>query len=185
VAWKQLYILCVICSFTLGNDDLLALLKIDMKNVFNKCSCTAFFDWDFPEISCWVYWFHSQPAKLGYGHRHVLASTGVQQDDPLGRLLFSLVLFQSLDSTSPSERCLLSLWYLDDGTFIGSRSALLSFPSKFGPHFGLHINLTKCELCWSSGDSSLPGFPLTVSCLEKIFQFLFNFHLFRKCLLIL
>ena len=40
-------------------------------------------------------------------------------------MLFSLVLLQFLDSTSASEKCLLSLWYLDDGTFIGSRSALL------------------------------------------------------------
>ena len=61
-----------------------------------------------------------------------------------------------------SENCLLSLWYLDDGTFIGSRSSLLALLSCFtqsGPSFGLHINLSKCELYWPSGDSSFPEFP--------------------------
>jgi len=48
----------------------------------------------------------------------ILASTGVQQGDPLSPLLFSLVLLQFLGSVSFSETCLLSLWYLDDGTFI-------------------------------------------------------------------
>jgi len=116
-------------------------------------------DWDCPEISCWVYyWFYSQPAKLGFGHRRILASTGVQQDDPLGPLLFSLVLLQFLDSTSPSERCLLSLWYLDDGTF----GIVLSLSSEFARC----SNLTKSELYWFSGDCSFPGLPLTVKCID-------------------
>ena len=149
----------------LGGDESLTLLKIDMKNAFNECSRTAFLSRvykDFPEISRWVYWCYNQPAELHFGHRRILASTGVQQGDPLGPLLFSSVLLQFLGSNLLSENCLLSLWYLDDGTFIGSRSSLLALLSCFtqsGPSFGLHINLSKCELYWPSGDSSFPEFP--------------------------
>ena len=87
----------------------------------NECNRSAFLDGvckEFPEISPWVYWCYSQPAELRFGHRHILASTGVQQGDPLGPLLFSLVLVQFLCSISFSETCLLNLWYLDDGTFM-------------------------------------------------------------------
>jgi len=109
----------------LCDNDSLVLLKIDVKNAFNKCNCTVFLDRvseDFPEIACWVYWCISQPAELCFGHHRTLASTGVQQCDPLGPLLFSLVLLQFLDSTSVRDRSLLNLWYLDDGMFIGSKS---------------------------------------------------------------
>ena len=142
--------------------------------LMNQCSRTAFLDRvskDFLEISHWVHWCYSQPAELRFGHRRILASTGVQQGDPLGPLLFSLVLLQFLDSTSASERCLLSLWYLDDGTFIGSRSALLSLLSCFahsGPSFGLHINLSKCEFYWPSGDCSFPGFPHAIKRIDPM-----------------
>jgi len=48
-----------------ASDSSLGLLKIDMKNAFNECSRTAFFERvgeDFPEISAWVEWCYSQPA---------------------------------------------------------------------------------------------------------------------------
>ena len=95
-----------------GNDDSLALFKIDMKNAFNECNRSAFLDGvckEFPEISPWVYWCYSQPAELRFGHRRILASTGVQLGDPLGPLPFSLVLVQFLCSISYSETCLLNL----------------------------------------------------------------------------
>jgi len=44
---------------------------------------------DFPEIAPWVHWCYSQPAELLFRNRHILASAGVQQGDPLGPLLFS------------------------------------------------------------------------------------------------
>ena len=63
-----------------GNDESLALLKIDMKKAFNECNRSAFLDGvckEFPEISPWMYWCYSQPAELWFGHRCILASTGV------------------------------------------------------------------------------------------------------------
>jgi len=55
---------------------------------------------------------------LGYIGRK-LASAGVQQGDPLGLLLLALVFVQFLNSNPLDEACLLSLWYLDDGTLYG------------------------------------------------------------------
>ena len=65
---------------------------------------------------------------------------------PLGPLLFSPVLLDLMESIEvPSFQ----LWYLDDGTFVGSRSAvadLLDFLATQGPSFGLTLNLKKCEV---------------------------------------
>ena len=62
-----------------------------MKNAFNKCSRTAFFERvaeDFPEISAWVKWCYSQPAELRFGSRRIMASSGVQQGDPWWGLFY-------------------------------------------------------------------------------------------------
>jgi len=150
-----------------SSDTSLGLLKIDMKNAFNECSRSAFFDRivdDFPEISAWVKWCYCQPAELRFGSRRILASSGVQQGDPLGPLLFSLVLLQFIDFVKLHDIVKLHLWYLDDGTFIGSKNSLLQLLESFslhGPQFGLHLNLSKCEVFWPSGDS-FPEFPTNI-----------------------
>ena len=90
-----------------------------------------------------------------------MSPLSVPNFSPLGPLLFSLVLVRFLCSISFSETCLLNLWYLHDGTFIGTRSCLHTLLSHFtesGPSFGLYINVSKCELYWPSGDSSFPNF---------------------------
>ena len=72
----------IVITFTNMLLTSLALLKIDMKNAFNECSRTAFFERvaeDFPEISAWVKWCYSHPAELRFGSRRIMASSGVQQ----------------------------------------------------------------------------------------------------------
>ena len=56
----------------------------------------------------------------------------------------------------------LKLWYLDDGTFAGTRPAvaeLLELFRNHGPSFGLTLNLKKCEIFWPSGDTVFQNFP--------------------------
>ena len=139
-----------------------------MKNAFNECSRASFLarvSERFPDISAWTHWCYAQPAELRFGDRRILASAGVQQGDPLGPLLFSLVLLDFIQSAGFRSSVYLSLWYLDDGTFIGRRSSLTNLLTSFsqdGPAFGLHLNLAKCEIFWPSGDSTFPEFPVAV-----------------------
>ena len=58
-----------------------------------------------------------------------------------------------------------SVWYLDDGTFIGTHSAIVSKVQLFGPEFGIHLNLAMCEVFWSSGDQSFKEFPPSICCI--------------------
>ena len=56
----------------------------------------------------------------------------------------------------------LSLWYLDDGTFVGTRQAvkvLLDALLRQSPSYGLLVNVDNCKVFWSSGDQIFPEFP--------------------------
>ena len=113
----------------------------------------------------WVQWYYHTSAELRSGCDRLLSSTGVQQGDPLGPLLFSLVVLELMDSIDPPQELLLQLWYLDDGSFVGPRTAisdLLTQISKNGPKFGLHLNMKKCEVFWASGDQLFSKFPVEV-----------------------
>ena len=57
------------------------------------------------------------------------------------------------------------LWYLNDGTFAGTRPAvaeLLELFHKHGPSFGLTLNLKK--IFWPNGDFTIQDFPSEVCC---------------------
>ncbi|KAL5516561.1 hypothetical protein EMCRGX_G001929 [Ephydatia muelleri] len=109
-------------------------LKVDMKNAFNQVSRRALLSEcaeHFPELLPWV---------------------GVQQGDPLGPLLFSLVLNVLVKTISEDTACssnLFHAWYLDDGVLAGPRQSLcrcLSLLQVHGPALGLLVNVSKCEV---------------------------------------
>jgi len=85
----------------------------------------------------------------------------VQQGDPLGALLFSLVLMQFIDFVNLHDLDKLWPWYLDNGTLIGSRSSILELLNAFSSQFGLHPNVFKCKLFCPFGDT-FPKFPANV-----------------------
>ena len=83
------------------------------------------------------------------GDGYIWSSTGVQQGDPLGPLLFALILHPLVHKIRDSCRTLLHAWYLDDGTIIGHFGEVaktLGIIRESGSDLGLMLNLKKTEL---------------------------------------
>ena len=80
----------------------------------------------------------------------ILSCCGVQQGDPLGSLGFALTFQPLLEKLKAVVSGLsLSVWYLDDGTLMGSPEDLavaLRIVKEEGPALGLHLNHSKSLL---------------------------------------
>ena len=82
----------------------------------------------------------------------VSSESGVQPGDPLGPLLFALVLQKIISAVDVDVECiemLFNAWFLDDGVLAGPKSAVLRamhLIEELGPPFGIFINFAKCEL---------------------------------------
>ena len=60
--------------------------------------------------------------------RYISSQSGVQQGDPLGPMLFAVVLRKLVSSIEADDGCFdlsLNLWYLDDGVLAGERTAVV------------------------------------------------------------
>ena len=74
-----------------GSTDSVA-VKVDFQNAFNTISRDAVLREarePFPAVARWVTWCYQCPTNLQFGDAILQSSTGVQQGDPLGPLLFS------------------------------------------------------------------------------------------------
>ncbi|KAL5473942.1 hypothetical protein EMCRGX_G028511 [Ephydatia muelleri] len=114
------------------------------------------------EIYPWTSWCYSQHPKLWHPVGSISSASGVQQGDPLGPLLFALVLQSVLKKLAADPQCqqlLLNAWYLDDGALAGPGSAVLRALEVLGadgkPN-GLILNPSKCELFSPNTDTFQP-----------------------------
>ncbi len=164
-------------------DDLL-ILKVDFRNAFNGVSRDAMLALTrkyFPRLFRWVEWCYANTYILTFDAWEILSCEGVQQGDPLGPLLFSLVLQEVVKKIHDSIPTLkLNKWYLDDGVIIGTKAelqAVLKILSEEGPKLGLILNPKKCEIIFkqkdakrNSGAPSLSaGVPLSLSSVRSCF----------------
>ncbi|GJR58014.1 hypothetical protein Tco_1500176 [Tanacetum coccineum] len=102
-----------------------------------------------PAISRLVEFCYSNPARLYYYEHTLQSCQGVHQGDPLGRLLFALVLHPLICKIRDSFSLSLQAWYLDDGTIIGDTlvvGKVLELIMKDRPSRGLHLNIDKTEI---------------------------------------
>ncbi|GJV96568.1 putative reverse transcriptase domain-containing protein [Tanacetum coccineum] len=155
-----------------GDDVGLSMLLVDFQNVFNLVDRTVMLEevrLRCPAISRWVEFCYSSPARLYYGEHSTWSGQEVQQGDPLGPPLFSLVLHPQICKIRDSFNLCLRAWYLDDGTIVGDTlvvGKVLELITEDGPRCGLHLNVDKTKLFWPKEDprSRLEGvFPPNIS----------------------
>lgn len=135
-------------------------LKVDFANAFNSISRTALLAQCralFPDLLPWVQWCYGDQPFLFHSLGVLRSCVGVQQGDPLGPLLFCLVLHvlvRKIQTRCPGLA--LHKWYLDDGVLAGSAVDViraLDILQREGLALGLHLNLGKCELFSSDADN--------------------------------
>ena len=136
----------ILCYFNNNNN----------KAVIDECATF------FPELLPWVSWCYGSHTWLWHPMGKISSQSGVQQGDPLGPMLFALVLHKLVTSIDADDDCLhllLEAWYLDDGVLAGERSAVLralQLIEELGPHLGLNLNFSKCEVFSRRGNSLFP-----------------------------
>jgi hypothetical protein len=151
-----------------GEDPGKIMLKVDFSNAFNMVDRTEVLAQVYeklPGLYRWVEYCYSQPAHLFFGSILLQSMAGVQQGDPLGPLLFSLVL-HPLVLKIKAEFPLLDLcvFYLDDGVIIGDIAdvhQVFQLIQQQGPALGLHLNVKKNEIWWPCRNGKDP-FPADV-----------------------
>ena len=98
-----------------------------------------------PEIFPFIFACYSAPSTLFFRDTTTLSAEGVQQGDPLGPLLFSLVIHPLILQL----RSELRIFYLDDGTLGGPEEEVLrdfQFIEREAEYLGLNLNRSKTEL---------------------------------------
>lgn len=135
------------------SDPDFLILKVDFSNAFNNVSRQVLLEEcrkTFPDLLPWAYYCYGSTSLLFHQDNKIKSCVGVQQGDPLGPLLFCLVLHvivQKIAETCPDLD--LHRWYLDDGILCGDAGQVVhafGIISRFGPDSGLILNLAKCEL---------------------------------------
>jgi hypothetical protein len=141
-----------------------AVLKVDLQNAFNNISRSAFLkivQYCLPSLFPFISSCYESPSHLLFGASDFISSAeGVQQGDPLGPALFSLVLQALILKIDDECNLDLNCWYLDDGVLIGTPIELqkvVNIISNFGA--GVFLNPKKCELFSLHESTDLSNLP--------------------------
>ena len=163
-------------------------VSVDISNAFNTVNRSAVLQsvrTHFPSLAPWVDCCYRHDSHLFTGSdaasdQVISSSRGVQQEDPLGPVLFALaihpVIQEALVDTEPSFPAGLDIcsFYLDDGICAGDAQAVSFFLRALIRglrRIGLVVNLAKTEVippCTSSqsfGPDIFPGVHLEQHCL--------------------
>ena len=133
-------------------DRLIA--QVDLSNAFNRvnrCAVVSAVQEICPSILPWVSYTLSCRSHLYFGSFLLSSSSGVQQGDPLGPMLFALAIHPLVRQLSLLPGVDVSAWYLDDGTLAGTQQGVCSALHAihtFGPARGLTMNTSKTSLWW-------------------------------------
>nr|GEZ95283.1 hypothetical protein [Tanacetum cinerariifolium] len=141
-----------------GDGVSLLMLLVDFINAFNlvdrevmlqevRTRCLA--------ISRWVEFCYSTPTISYYGEHTLRSYQGVQQGDPFGPLLFSLVLHPLVSKIRDSFNISFQAWYLDYGIVIKDTlvvGEVLKVIMEDGPHRSLHLNVDITNGFWPKED---------------------------------
>ena len=127
-------------------------LSLDFKNAFNnvlRSVMLGLIKKHHPNIYPWVVLGYGEHSKLFYGSSVIMSRCGVQQGDPLGPALFSVVVAEFNRKICEKFPGLNNVWYLDDGSYVGPKQKvfeLLKWIFNNSRSYGLILNQKKTTL---------------------------------------
>ena len=128
-------------------------MQIDFKNAFNLVKRSKVLEavaTILPSNGTFASFCYSQHSHLHFNNTYLSSQSGVQQEDPLGPLLFSLALWPIIkEIKSKLPNLVKQNWCLDDCILAGIRQELstaLNLLTNLVEGSGLELRIKKCEL---------------------------------------